>query len=42
MFQPAEEGGTGVKRMIEEGVLLRQIPKSQYAFGMPVWPPLPT
>jgi amidohydrolase len=41
MFPPAEEGGAGGKRMIEEGVL-QQIPKPQYAFGMHVWPPLPT
>lgn len=41
MFQPAEEGGAGAKRMIEEGIL-EQIPKPQYAFGMHVWPVLPS
>ena len=37
MFQPAEEGGAGAKRMREEGVLQLE-PKPQYAFGMHVWP----
>lgn len=37
MFQPAEEGGAGAKRMVEEG-LVNQEPKPQYAFGMHVWP----
>lgn len=37
MFQPAEEGGAGGKRMREEGVL-EQEPKPQYAFGMHLWP----
>jgi metal-dependent amidase/aminoacylase/carboxypeptidase family protein len=37
MFQPAEEGGAGAKRMIEEGVLDMD-PKPSYAFGMHVWP----
>lgn len=37
MFQPAEEGGAGGKRMREEGVLA-QDPKPQQAFGMHVWP----
>ena len=32
MFQPAEEGGAGAKRMREEGVLDME-PKPQYAFG---------
>jgi hypothetical protein len=32
IFQPAEEGGAGAKRMIEEG-LLQIEPKPQYAFG---------
>jgi hypothetical protein len=41
MFQPAEEGGAGAKRMREEGVLALE-PKPQYAFGMHVWPTLPT
>lgn len=37
MFQPAEEGGAGAKRMREEGILQKE-PKPQYAFGMHVWP----
>lgn len=37
MFQPAEEGGAGGKRMREEGVL-SQDPKPKQAFGMHVWP----
>jgi hypothetical protein len=37
MFQPAEEGGAGAKRMREEGVLEKE-PKPQHAFGMHVWP----
>ena len=37
MFQPAEEGGAGAKRMEEEGVL-KQSPKPQHAFGLHVWP----
>jgi metal-dependent amidase/aminoacylase/carboxypeptidase family protein len=32
IFQPAEEGGAGAKRMIEEG-LLQMDPKPQHAFG---------
>jgi amidohydrolase len=41
MFQPAEEGGAGGKRMREEGVLT-QDPKPAYAFGMHVWPSFPS
>lgn len=41
MFQPAEEGGAGAKRMVEEGVIDME-PKAQYAFGMHVWPQLPS
>lgn len=41
MFQPAEEGGAGGKRMKEEGVLSKH-PKPSYAFGMHVWPTLPS
>jgi amidohydrolase len=41
MFQPAEEGGAGAKRMREEGVL-KQAPQPSYAFGMHVWPTLPS
>ena len=41
MFQPAEEGGAGAKRMIEEGVI-RKEPKAELAFGMHVWPGLPS
>lgn len=37
MFQPAEEGGAGAKRMREEGVLELE-PKPQHAFGMHLWP----
>ena len=37
MFQPAEEGGAGAKRMIEEGVLAKE-PVPQQAFCMHVWP----
>jgi IAA-amino acid hydrolase len=37
VFQPAEEGGAGMKRMIEEGVVTRA-PEAQLAFGMHVWP----
>ena len=39
IFQPAEEGGAGAKRMREEGVLQLE-PKPSYAFGMHVWPTL--
>jgi amidohydrolase len=41
VFQPAEEGGAGGKRMVEEGVVSLS-PPAQYAFGMHVWPTLPT
>lgn len=41
MFQPAEEGGAGGKRMTEEGVLTKH-PQPSYAFGMHVWPTLPS
>lgn len=41
MFQPAEEGGAGGKRMREEGVLTQE-PKPQHAFGLHVWPTIPT
>jgi IAA-amino acid hydrolase len=41
VFQPAEEGGAGAKRMIEEGVLEME-PKPSVAFAMHVWPTLPT
>jgi hypothetical protein len=37
MFQPAEEGGAGGKRMVEEGVLTRN-PKPKQAFAMHLWP----
>mmetsp|Transcript_6807 Transcript_6807/g.10637 ORF Transcript_6807/g.10637 Transcript_6807/m.10637 type:complete len:528 (-) Transcript_6807:1193-2776(-) len=39
IFQPAEEGGAGAKRMREEGVLTN-FPPVKYAFGMHVWPTL--
>lgn len=41
MFQPAEEGGAGGKRMVEEGVVSKE-PKAELAFGMHVWPTLPS
>lgn len=41
MFQPAEEGGAGAKRMREEGVL-RQDPKPSHGFGLHVWPTIPS
>jgi len=41
VFQPAEEGGAGAKRMIEEG-LLKQEPRPAHAMGMHVWPTLPS
>lgn len=37
MFQPAEEGGAGGKRMREEGILTMK-PPVQHAFAMHVWP----
>lgn len=39
LFQPAEEGGAGAKRMREEGMLTLE-PKPQWAFGLHVWPTL--
>jgi IAA-amino acid hydrolase len=39
IFQPAEEGGAGAKRMREEGVLTN-FPPVQYCFGMHLWPTL--
>ena len=41
VFQPAEEGGAGAKRMIEEGVLKRH-PKPAHAFALHVWPTFPS
>lgn len=38
IFQPAEEGGNGAKRMIEEGVL--EDPKVDIIYGIHVWSPL--
>lgn len=40
VFQPAEEGGAGGKRMRDAGVL--NTPPVQRIFGLHVWPPLPT
>ena len=40
LFQPAEEGGAGGKRMREEGALAS--PDVQRIFGLHVWPLLPT
>ena len=39
IFQPAEEGGAGGKRMSEEGAL--QGPDVERIFGLHVWPQLP-
>jgi IAA-amino acid hydrolase len=39
-FQPAEEGGAGGKRMIDEGAL--ENPQVERIFGIHVWPLLPT
>lgn len=41
MFQPAEEGGAGGKRMREEGVLTMH-PAVQHAFGQHLWPSIPS
>ena len=43
VFQPAEEGGAGMKRMVEEGVVGggdndKGLLEAQLAFGMHVWP----
>ena len=40
LFQPAEEGGAGGKRMREAGVL--DNPNVERIFGLHVWPQLPT
>jgi len=40
LFQPAEEGGAGGKRMCDEGAL--SSPEVQRVFGIHVWPFLPT
>ncbi|EGB12894.1 hypothetical protein AURANDRAFT_52138 [Aureococcus anophagefferens] len=40
VFQPAEEGGAGGKRMVEEGAL-KQFPPVRAAFGFHQWPFLP-
>ena len=37
VFQPAEEGGAGMKRMVEEGVHTTP-PKANLASGIHVWP----
>jgi IAA-amino acid hydrolase len=43
IFQPAEEGGAGAKRMVEdEGLLDKLHPRPTYAFGMHIWPSLPS
>jgi IAA-amino acid hydrolase len=39
-FQPAEEGGAGALKMVEDGALAN--PDVQRVFGMHVWPYLPT
>lgn len=40
IFQPAEEGGAGGKRMCDEGAL--DNPRVERIFGLHVWPLLPT
>jgi len=40
IFQPAEEGGAGAKKLCEEGVL--KSPDVARIFGLHVWPQLPT
>jgi len=40
IFQPAEEGGAGAKRLCEEGVL--RSPDVARIFGIHVWPQLPS
>lgn len=40
LFQPAEEGGAGGRRMCEEGAL--ESPEVEQVFGLHVWPLLPT
>lgn len=40
LFQPAEEGGAGGKRMSDEGAL--DNPNVERIFGLHVWPALPT
>jgi len=40
IFQPAEEGGAGGNRMVQEGAL--ENPKVDRIFGIHVWPDLPT
>lgn len=40
VFQPAEEGGCGARRLIEAGVL--ESPKVDAAFGLHLWNDLPT
>ena len=40
IFQPAEEGGAGADRLINEGAL--DNPKVDRVFGLHVWPTLPT
>ena len=41
VFQPAEEGGAGMRRMLDEGVLAK-LPGPTAAFGLHVWPTLPS
>ena len=40
LFQPAEEGGAGGRRMRDEGAL--EDPRVERIFGLHVWPQLPT
>lgn len=39
VFQPAEETGAGMKRMIQEGIL-DIVPKAQTGYGIHIWPML--
>ncbi len=40
LFQPAEEGGRGAQKMIDDGAL--ENPKPEAIFGQHVWPNVPT
>lgn len=43
LFQPAEEGGAGGKRMVEDGCLTDKVlgPRVEEMFGLHCWPTLP-
>jgi len=42
IFQPAEEGGAGAKRMVEEGVVDRLHPPASVAYALHLWPSFPS